>query len=1828
MSGSLGGPFRGLAGVGRSGVERGTLRYTPHHLSARAGGGPPLVSPTFGPSDRGTQAPPRSSEAAWALFAVLALGLVFRLIIAYVLVPGSGFGVDRGTFQAWAADLAAHGPAGFYGRPDFFVDYTPGYLYVLWLVGLVGQALGGVGDLIKLPPILADVALGYLVHRLVRELGGSRRAALLGALLVVANPVAWFDSAIWGQVDSFGVVFVLLGLGELLRGRPERAAILAALAAIVKPQLGILVPILVVVLLRRHLWDWWRGPAAEGAGDREGAGDPWLDRLGRGPVRLVTSAVAALATAWLACLPFNLSIPGLLEQVAKTAGGYPYLTANAYNPWALLSRDGDGLAANGQWLRDAAGTKAGEVATLVAGIPAVFVGTGLLVAVILAVCLAVFRGGRPSVGGVLGDQRVALVGLTILAIAFFVVPTRVHERYLFPFFALGAILAATSVRWRIAYVVLSLASFANLYAILLLPFYDNPGVQDWLGIAGAIRTPTGIAIVALAHLAVFLWALTELRAGALRRGAGAGAGREPVAEAVPKLPGEAARDPRPTTALPVRAAPATWAVPSTPSSSRPPAGPDPAAWEAAGPSPMARRSRIPFGLGDLPALLPDRSRRLHREGGGRFGRLDLWLLVVLVVAALTLRTFRLAEPYRMHFDEVYHARTATEFLQDWRYGQVHAIYEFTHPHLAKYAMAVGIMAFGDDRVTAQRDLGTEVRDVLVEPRWDDPTLPDGRAGDRFYVAGGDRLRAYDLATRQLVGTWAVPGARTLALDATAHRLLVGTDGGTIAVLETGPELDALRATAGASPGSGPGLAGEVPQLAPLADVGAAVDRLALTGDGTGLIAATSTGDLVSLDPTDGSERARLRLAGIAGLADGGLGDGLTADPASVSDPAAAARALATIVGGDAATYQRRLGGDGTGATGSVVVLGGFAETAREVIVAAIGDGRLTGFSVTPLPRIAVSDATGVAFVAPATGEVVDTVETGAAARGLARVEGIDKPALYVALADRRLAVVKLGEAGGASRPALDTTFATPGDVRSVAFDEPTLMVHVLGRSPDGSADTVYVVEPHANAIYADARLPFSAAAWAIDADPDRPSVDREALLVASATGTLASIDVGDHAFAWRLPGVLAGSLMVGLVFLLVRLLFRRRDVAVIAGLLVLVDGMLFVQSRIAMNDVYVGLFIVAAYTLFAPLWTGRWRWAGAFWLVMPVVGLLLGLALASKWVGLYAIAGLGVLILGRSALGRILLILGLVVGTTVLGIMAMTVAKDAATSGGNLVFVGLMIGATLAAVLVTVLHPIAWSPEETRLAIAGPAVAGIVVFLVAIPLGVAMKPFALGPVQATPVEAALALLVASGGIALILRFAGGWGLGPLAPPPDPDDPVRLAEPAAPAPEGWLRPGAMLGLPILWAAVCLLAIPLAVYVVSYLPWVALGNRLTEHWPPGNAGQTLLELTKSMYDYHNGLRATHAASSPFWAWPFDLKPVWFYQGSFSGGTSAAIYDAGNLIAWWLSIPAMAFVAWQAFKRRSLALGLVFVAFAFQWLPWTRIDRATFQYHYYTSVPFLLVALAYFVAELRNGASRAIWLAARLAAALAVLGPALLWLLKSPLCAYVRVEAVNKGSQACVATAPGQIVLTARVAGLLAVLLVFGAPLVVQVLRLNAPGGDPARARRRFVRIGLTALAAVAGLVLVSLFLDGTPLFSQDGFRIEPIAAAVLLALLPVAWVVATARDGRRFAAGIVLACVVFFVVWYPNLSALPLPNAVVNAYQGFLPTYLYAFQFPVNTDPVVQGLKLLDLPALVLFGSLLATCVIVGYSAWGWRISAAERAADERLSEGSAPARPGT
>jgi Gpi18-like mannosyltransferase/predicted membrane-bound dolichyl-phosphate-mannose-protein mannosyltransferase len=1751
---------------------------------------------------------------ARGIVALLVLGLAFRVIIA-VLLPGSGFGVDVASFQYWASNLADQGLFGFYDRP-FFHDYTPGYLYVLWVVGEVGKLFGGgAGDLIKVPPILCDVALGYLAWSMTQELGGSERSARIAALIVLVNPVTWMDSVLWGQVDSVGVVFLVLALRELWRDRPERSAVLAMLAALIKPQLGILIPIVAIVTIRRALWP------AGGYGDDdpdtvlEHGATSWERRV-TGPIRIVTTAVAGLLTALVLSLPFGLSLPGLIAQLFKTAAGYPYVSVNAYNPWALASQAGNGVAANRVWVCDSTVVPSGPSTFqlgpftipewsssgttqscpdgfMVGPLPAVLVGMGLFLLAAAVVVWLVAR--RP-------DRRTMLVGLAVLSLAFFVLPTRVHERYLFPLVGVAAILAGVSLRWRLAYIVSSIAMFANMYAVLTTLYPNNPGISDWLNMGDVVTSYWGVAIAALAQVAVFAWSFLQLRTGPLEElqleieGSGAALGggswfgwagsrsdddadidtdgprgiRVPGWRPSPTAPsgrGAPGATMAGTAALGLEDRPGKPGslVPSWDDRDR--AGEGPWAWV---------RARF----NDRP-VRADRSASLATERGGRLDRFDLWLVLVLVASIGTIRIWRLAEPYQMHFDEVYHARTAMEFLQLWRYEMSHDIYEWTHPHIAKYAMALGLEAFGDDHVTATNDLGVgKVVAADVEPRWDDGGI-HARSGDRLWVAGNDQVKAYDLSTRELIASWSVSGVTTMAVDTSGHRVFVGTGSGEVLTIDT-LGLDALRATntAAVAPGTG-GAPAPTIEPATWVHVDAAVDLVHPTGDGTAVEIVSGDPSAASLSTYDASaitETHRLDVAGVKGIVDHGAA------------------------------------------------------------------------------QVAVADAAGVEIVDTSTGLSTSTVQIDGSVQGITATSGLNQDPLYVtymAVDGPTVAWVSTGSGAGAA--ASKATFKLPGDsVGAIAYDRASQMIHVVGTSPasadrgTGSRATVYVVDPNgsnpvSNAVYEDAPLPFDAAAIAMDANDQYPSADREELIALSPTGEMATVPVGEHAFAWRLPGVIAGLLMAALIYVLARLLFRRREIAVIAGFLTAVDGMLFVQSRIGMNDAYVGVGIVAAYCLFAWLWlrpgTTRRHWL-AWALGMPLLGVVLGLALASKWVAAYAIGGLGILVLARSALGRVMLILGMIAATAVLGYIAISV--PAGKAGGNYAFLAIMVGLTVLAVVVSVLHPIQWTYEEQRLAVFGPPVIGGIVILGALATGRLDTVYAVSSFAATPLELGFAGILL--GAVMYGAFVVGarFGFGPMALPPGPDDPEAALDPPAPAAQGWLNLGSGFGLPAFWTLACLVVIPVVVYVISYIPWAFVGgDQLFTGWPPGHTGQTLIDLTGQMYAYHNNLTSPHPASSPWWAWPLDLKPVWFYQDSFAGDTSASIYNAGNIVAWWLAIPAMALLAFQAYKRRNIALGLVGVGFAAQWLSWARIDRASFQYHYYTEIPFLLIALAYLIAEVWHGPSWRTWVMVRLAAAVAVLGPFLLWLLQRPLCAVAQVDAINPGSTACPTTIP-DVALSPRAIG---IAIVVGLGVLLLLRQFLAAGREDddgwaaevdgggaaairggiagAGMRSRLGRAALIAIGVAVGFTVITALVPPTAVFKLRAVPVEPIALIVTIALLPLAAFIATARDARRFAVGMLIAIGLWFVIWYPNISALPLPSTLTNVYQGLLPSYLYPFQFWVNTTPRATGPMQLNWLAL-LAAMVTALSVAVAYSAWSWRLALAERRADALATSTAPPA----
>ncbi|HWH23803.1 MAG TPA: phospholipid carrier-dependent glycosyltransferase, partial [Candidatus Limnocylindria bacterium] len=957
--------------------------------------------------------------------------------------------------------------------------------------------------------------------------------------------------------------------------------------------------------------------------------------------------------------------------------------------------------------------------------------------------------------------------------------------------------------------------------------------------------------------------------------------------------------------------------------------PPPAASSASGPPPAGA---TPLGsrlaeMVDVTPLRRDRSATLAGEPAGRINRLDVLLVLLVFLSTLTLRGYRVEEPHEMYFDEVYHARTAIEFLQHWRYDMPHSIYEYTHPHLAKYLMALGIETLGNNRVTGRRDLGLPVAGAAIERRWNQPGDPTGRNGDRLYVVSGAELRVYDLASGDLLLA-ELAGFSAVSVDDVAHVLYGAAPDGTIRQFST-TVIDAWRSAAA----DDLGMTFDV--VARVADLDGEVSRLVVAGDR--LLVGSTGGTLVSLDLATGQEVGRTVLPD-------------TTVPVPLNVEGEPAVALGTPAG--------------------IALLGASDLEQRHFFAT---DAPVTGLAVA--------------------------------------LSGADPPAIYAAAGDGLQMVVLARD----EPPRAGSRVAMPNQVNDVLWNPGTTYVHAVGTTQDGAAPTIYIVEPRSNAVFADARLTFEPALTLVDAQPDRPAEDRQDLIVLGRDGELALIDAGSNGFAYRLPGVLVAALMAACIYLLARFLFARRSVALIASALVLAEGMLFSNARIAMNDSYVAFFIVAALTLFVPLWLGRWRRPAAIVGGLVGVGVLLGLALASKWVGAYAIGAVALLILLRSALGRLLTLLTMIGLTAVLGYMAIAPPPNEPEPQLNFVFLALMVLLTVALAAGMVLRPLHWSPDERRLLYAGPVVPGVAGMLAGLLL-----------------ESRAALVV--GGLLVLagpLLYAADR-LRRRSGPPVPVAGAPAVRAGDPPRRGWLRPGSgPLGLPWLLALGAITVLPLAIYALSYLPWIELGNRWTADFPAGHTGQTFLELQRSMYDYHQYLRATHAAASPWWAWPIDLKPVWFEQGDYANGLTGVIYNTGNIVIFWLALPAVAFVAWQAWRRRSLALAVLVVAIACLWLPWARIDRATFQYHFLTSVPFTILALAYFLGELWHGPSRRTWLLARLAAAIAIIGPAALWLLRLPLCGLARTEQVNPGTEVCAGLSRQLVLTDLQAVGLLLVI-----------------------------------------------------------------------------------------------------------------------------------------------------------------------------------------------------
>jgi uncharacterized membrane protein len=168
----------------------------------------------------------RGRFALWA--SLLFLGaFVFRVVLGYY---SQGFTTDTDTFKSWANIANTVGFQQIY-HEDIFLDYPPGYLYVLVFLEKLRLLLGlplesqGYTLLIKLPSILADLFCAGVVLHLAKDKLGERAALFLAGAYLFC-PAVYLNSAQWGQADSFCAALVLCSVLLLYRERYVPAALL------------------------------------------------------------------------------------------------------------------------------------------------------------------------------------------------------------------------------------------------------------------------------------------------------------------------------------------------------------------------------------------------------------------------------------------------------------------------------------------------------------------------------------------------------------------------------------------------------------------------------------------------------------------------------------------------------------------------------------------------------------------------------------------------------------------------------------------------------------------------------------------------------------------------------------------------------------------------------------------------------------------------------------------------------------------------------------------------------------------------------------------------------------------------------------------------------------------------------------------------------------------------------------------------------------------------------------------------------------------------------------------------------------------------------------------------------------------------------------------------------------------------------------------------------------------------------------------------------------------------------------------------------------------
>jgi len=173
---------------------------------------------------------------------------------------------------------------------------------------------------------------------------------------------------------------------------------------------------------------------------------------------------------------------------------------------------------------------------------------------------------------------------------------------------------------------------------------------------------------------------------------------------------------------------------------------------------------------------------------------------------------------------------------------------------------------------------------------------------------------------------------------------------------------------------------------------------------------------------------------------------------------------------------------------------------------------------------------------------------------------------------------------------------------------------------------------------------------------------------------------------------------------------------------------------------------------------------------------------------------------------------------------------------------------------------------------------------------------------------------------------------------------------------WL--GKYFYLTCLFCVLFFIIIPFAIYTLSFVP-------ISYNEEGKSLVRIVIDSVKSMYEYHKGVTQDHPFASPWYEWPLDLRPIFYYLGYLlpeKCGSSVACF--GHPMLFWFGLIAffaiLAAIILNMIRKEEYMGGnklLLFpvIGYLSMYLPWVVAPRKiTFIYHYFSCVPFLILML----------------------------------------------------------------------------------------------------------------------------------------------------------------------------------------------------------------------------------------------------------------------------------